>query len=124
MLSVIFRNQLLQEFPVTGTIHEIISYLYDNGYVVSEHGAKEALNSMITAFRDDGRIRIDRSVDFEGYYYSDGDIHTSKIDIEKKHPVRVKEECIECTRFIDKLSTFYKWNHKGIDGDKREQHAQ
>ena len=37
---------------------------------------------MITAFRDDGRIRVDTSVDFEGYYYHDGDVHVSKIDIE------------------------------------------
>jgi hypothetical protein len=61
--TIIFRNQLLKEFAVTGTISEILSFLDANGYIVSEYGAKEALNSMITAFRDDGSIRIDRSVD-------------------------------------------------------------
>lgn len=75
---------------------------------------------MITAFRDDGRIRIDRSVDFEGYYYHDGDIHVSKIDINKKHPARTKEECIACIKFIDELSAFYRWTHKGVQIDRRD----
>jgi len=50
--TITFRNQLLKEFAVTGTMGEILSFLDENGYVVSEYGAKEALNSMITAFRD------------------------------------------------------------------------
>jgi hypothetical protein len=65
--TITFRNQQMKEFAVTGSINEVLSFLYENGYIVSEYGAKEALNSMITAFRDDGRIRVDRSVDFEGY---------------------------------------------------------
>ena len=67
---------------------------------------------MITAFRDDGRIRIDRSVDFEGYYYHDRDIHVSKIDINKKHPERTKEDALNvlnslrscvCTPILQRL---------------------
>jgi hypothetical protein len=118
--TITFRNQLLKEFAVTGSISEILSYLGENGYIVSEYGAKEALNSMITAFRDDGRIAIDRSVDFEGYYYHDGDIHVSKIDINKKHPARTKEECIACIKFINELSAFYLWKHKESEIDRRD----
>ena len=103
-----------------GSINYILSFLNDNGYTVSEYGAKEALNSMITAFRDDGRIQIDRSVDFEGYYYHDGDIHVSKIDINKKHPPRTKEECIECIKFIEMLSGFYLWKYKDMEIDRRD----
>jgi hypothetical protein len=97
-----------------------LSFIDANGYVVSEHGAKEALNSMITAFRDDGRIRVDRSVDFEGYYYHDGEVHVSKIDSDKKHPARTKQECIECIKFIEELSSFYKWTYKGTEIDRRD----
>ena len=80
----------MKRFAAIGSISDILSFLNDNGYTVSEYGAKEALNSMITAFRDDGHMQIDRSVGFEGYYYHDGDIHVSRIDINKKHPVKNK----------------------------------
>ena len=118
--TITFRNQQLKEFAVTGSISEILSFLYERGHTVSEYGAKEALNSMITAFRDDGLIRIDRSVDFEGYYYHDGDIHISKIDINKKHPARTKEECIECIKFIEELSASYLWRYKDVEIDRRD----
>ena len=118
--TITFQNQQLKRFVVTGSINYILSFLNDNGYTVSEYGAKEALNSMITAFRDDGRIQIDRSVDFEGYYYHDGDIHVSKIDINKKHPPRTKEECIECIKFIEMLSGFYLWKYKDMEIDRRD----
>ncbi|MGB6593663.1 MAG: hypothetical protein WBE68_19355 [Candidatus Nitrosopolaris sp.] len=38
--------------------------------------------------------------------YHDGDIHVSKIDINKKHPLRTKEECVEGIEFIEKLPEF------------------
>ena len=118
--TITFQNQQLKEFAVTGSISEILSFLDENGYIVSEYGAKEALNSMITAFRDDGRIMIDRSVDFEGYYYHDGDVHVSKIDINKKHPARTKEECLACIKFIEQLSAFYLWKYKDVEIDRRD----
>ena len=52
--TITFQNQQLKEFAVAGSISEKLSFLDENGYIVSEYGAKEALNSMITAFRDDG----------------------------------------------------------------------
>ena len=117
--TITFQNQQLKRFAVTGSINDILSFLNDNGYTVSEYGAKEALNSMIIAFRDDGHIQIDKSVDFEGYYYHNGDIHASKIDINKKHPLRTKDECVECIKFIEMLSGFYLWIYKGMEIDRR-----
>jgi hypothetical protein len=110
--TITFRDKRQKVFSATGTISEILSFLDSKGLIGPQYGGKEALNCMVTAFNDDGRIVVDKSVDFEGYYYHDGDIHISKIDIDKKHPVRTKEECIECIEFLEKLSKFYIWKPK------------
>lgn len=78
--TIVFENQKHEEFAVKGSIEEILTRLNEKGLVVSSYRAKEALNAVVEAFRDDGRISIDRSVDFEGYYYHDGDIHISKVN--------------------------------------------
>ena len=71
------------------------------GYVVSSYGVTEALNAIIGAFNDDGLLEIDQSISFEGYYYHDGDIRKSKIDFDKKHPMRTIEECRQCISYLE-----------------------
>jgi hypothetical protein len=78
---------------------------------MSGFGAAESLSAIITAFREDGKLQIEKSVDFEGYYYCDGDIQRSRV--EDKHPHRTKEECIVAADFLEKWSGFYVYN--GVD---------
>lgn len=118
--TIMFENQKHEEFAIKGSIDEILARLSEKGLVVSSYGAKEALNAIIEAFRDDGRILIDKSVDFEGYYYHDGDIHISKINFDQKHPVRSKEEILECIDYLEKRAAFQIWYYKGRKIDRRD----
>jgi hypothetical protein len=118
--TIVFENQKHEEFAVKGSIEEILTRLNEKGLVVSSYGAKEALNAVVEAFRDDGRISIDRSVDFEGYYYHDGDIHTSKVNFDEKHPVRNKEDILSCIDYLETRATFQIWDYKGTKIDRRD----
>lgn len=118
--TIVFENQKHEEFAVKGSIEEILSRLNEKGLVVSSYGAKETLNAIVEAFRDDGRIIIDKSVDFEGYYYHNGDIHISKIDLEEKHPIRTKEEILACIDYLEERVTFQIWDYKGVKIDRRD----
>jgi len=94
------------------TITQIMDYLKDNGYVLHGYSATEALSAILTAFREDDKVIIERSVDFEGFYYSDGDIQRS-IGLEEQFPPRSKNECITAADLLNKLADFYQYN--GID---------
>jgi hypothetical protein len=74
------------------TITQIMDHLKDNGYVLHGYSATEALSAILTAFREDNKIVAERSVDFEGFYYSDGDVQRS-IGLKEQFPSRSKIEC-------------------------------
>ena len=85
-----------------------MEYLKDNGYVMSGYGATEAFSAVITAYREDGKLQVEKSVDFEGYYYCDGSIQRS--GVEDKHPKRTREECLVTIDFLEQWSGFYIYN--------------
>ena len=60
------------------SLTQIMEHLKDDGYVMSGYGATEALSAIITAYREDGKLQVEKSVDFEGYYYCDGDIQRKR----------------------------------------------
>jgi hypothetical protein len=74
------------------TITQIMDYLKDNGYVLHGYSATEAFSAILTAFREDDKIIVERSVDFEGFYYSEGDVQRS-VGLKEQFPHRSKEEC-------------------------------
>ncbi len=90
------------------------------GCVVNAYGVSEVLASVIGAFEDDGKLIVDKSVDFEGYYYADGEIHISKIDSDKKHPIRTKEEVLQCIEYLEKRIKFQVWEYNGRTIDRRD----
>jgi len=98
---------------VKKNISQIMDYLKDNGYVMPGYGTENILSAIIAAFREDGKLLVEKSVDFEGYYYAGGDIHRSGEGIENKHPRRIKEECALAADFLEQLSRFYQYN--GLD---------
>ena len=79
----------------------------------------EALTAIIGAFSDDGKLVIDKSVDFEGYYYHDNDIQISKINFDERHPIRTKEECILCINYLEERAKYQIWDYKGQKIDRR-----
>ena len=110
--TVQFKDTTGKTFTlVRMSLIQIMEYLRDNGYVMSGYGATEALSAIITAFREDGKLQVEKSVYFEGYYYCDGDIQRS--GVENKHPTRTREECKVTIDFLEKWSGFYIYN--GID---------
>lgn len=94
------------------TITQIMDYLKDNGYVLHGYSATEAFSAILTAFREDDKIIVERSVDFEGFYYSDGDVQRS-IGLKEQFPHKSKEECALAADILNNLSDFYVYN--GID---------
>jgi hypothetical protein len=54
---------------VRKTIDQIIDYLKNEGYVMPGYGTTEALSAIITAFREDGKLEIDRSINKMGFYW-------------------------------------------------------
>ena len=118
--TIVFEDQDGKEFAATGSIEEIVAHLKEKpGYIVSTYGVAEALTAIIGAFKDDGTLIVDKSVDFEGFYFHDGDIHISKIDFDKKHPVRTIEECLSCIEYLEERAKFQIWDYKGRKIDRR-----
>jgi hypothetical protein len=64
------------------TIEQIMDYLKNEGYIMPGYGATEALSAIITAFREDGKLSIDRTINAKGLYWIDS----------KLIPVRLEEE--------------------------------
>lgn len=119
--TIFFEDPSSFEFSVTGTIENIISKLKElPGYVVSSYGVTEALQSIIGAFNDDMKLEIDKSVDFEGYYYHNNDIQISKINLDEKHPRRTKEEVAQCIKYLEDRSKFQIWKYKEQTIDRRD----
>lgn len=119
--TIVFQDQTHTEFAVTGSIATIVSLLKEKpGYVVSAYGVTEALTAIIGAFSDDGRLEVDEAVSFEGYHFHDNDIKISKIDFDKKHPVRTVEECKQCVNYLEDRSRFQIWKYKGRTIDRRD----
>jgi hypothetical protein len=56
---------------VRKTIEQIMDYLKNEGYIMPGYGATEALSAIITAFREDGELIIDRTINTMGFYWID-----------------------------------------------------
>jgi hypothetical protein len=119
--TIIFEDQDGKDLVVSGSIETIVASLKERpGYIVSSYGVAEALTAIIGAFSDDGKLIIDKSVDFEGYYYHDNDIQISKINFDERHPIRTKEECILCINYLEERAKYQIWDYKGQKIDRRD----
>jgi hypothetical protein len=67
---------------VRKTIEQIMDYLKNEGYIMPGYGPTEALSAIITAFREDGKLSIDRTINAKGLYWIDN----------KLVPVRLEED--------------------------------
>ena len=77
-----FENTTGKEFTQTRkTIDQIMDYLKNEGYIMPGYGAIEALAAIITAFREDGKLEIDKTISTMGLYLIDN----------KLIPVRLEE---------------------------------
>lgn len=101
------------EFTLEGMIEKIISQLDAKGCLMYQYAAKEALVWMINTFKENNKCVIDKSVDFEGYLYYGGDLHISRIDFQKKHPRRTREECLSYIKYLEKKAEFFQWEYEG-----------
>jgi hypothetical protein len=117
--TIVFENQDEHEIAVSGTAEIIIEKLKElPGYVVSSFGITKALHAIIGAFKDDGLLLVDKTVEFEGYYYADGDVQISRINLDERHPRRTEEEVIACVNYLENRSEFQIWKDKhGIEID-------
>lgn len=118
--KITFDSQQRRIFTLEGTIDKILSQLDAKGCVMSQYSSKEALTWMINAYEDNKQVKIDKSVDFEGYLYYDGDLRISRIDFKRKHPRRTKKECIKYIDYLEKRSEFYQWEYEGREIDRRD----
>jgi hypothetical protein len=120
--TIEFRNTLNRVYTQSNVaLDTIADWLKNEGYIlpVGNRGGTltQTLSAMVDAFREDDKLQVERSAHFEGYYYDQGDIQISKIDLAKKHPVPTTEECITCADFLEDRARFsvYPYNGKQID---------
>ena len=64
------------------TIEQIMDYLKSEGYIMPGYGATEALSAIITAFREDGKLSIDRTINAKGLYRIDNKLVPVRLDDE------------------------------------------
>ena len=64
------------------TIDQIMDYLKSEGYIMPGYGATEALSAIITAFREDGKLSIDRTINAKGLYRIDNKLVPVRLDDE------------------------------------------
>lgn len=96
---------------VKKSIGQIIEDLISRGYVVPSSNETKVLLVILGAIEEDGKLQLERSVDFEGFFYADGDIHRNIEDFEKQFPNRTVEDCKKACDFLEQLSYFYKYNN-------------
>lgn len=123
LYTITFENQSYKRFSLTGNIDYIMQRLKEMpGCVISSRGTTEALTSIIGAMEEDGKLVIERSVPFEGYYYDKriNDIVISKIDFSQKHPIRSPFEILDCIDYLEKRAAFQLWRYNGKQVDRRD----
>jgi Bifunctional DNA primase/polymerase, N-terminal len=67
---------------VRKTIVQIMDYLKSEGYIMPGYGATEALSAIITAFREDGKLSINRTINAKGLYRIDNKLVPVRLDDE------------------------------------------
>jgi hypothetical protein len=81
--SMTFKDTTNKTFTLARkTIDQIMDHLKNEGYIMPGYGATEALSAIITAFREDGKLSIDKTINAKGLYWIDN----------KLVPVRLDEE--------------------------------
>ena len=78
-----FKDTTNTAFTLTRkTIDQIMDYLKSEGYIMPGYGATEALSAIITAFREDGKLSIDRTINAKGLYRIDNKLVPVRLDDE------------------------------------------
>jgi hypothetical protein len=81
--TMIFKDTTNKTFTLARkTIDQIMDYLKCEGYIMPGYGATEALSAIITAFREDGKLSMDKTRNAKGLYWIDSNLV----------PVRLEEE--------------------------------
>jgi hypothetical protein len=89
--TMTFKDTINRAFTlVRKTIEQIMDYLKNEGYIMPGYGATEALSAIITAFREDGKLSIDRTINAKGLYWIDN----------KLIPVRLEEYLSTYDEFV------------------------
>jgi hypothetical protein len=65
---------------VRKTIEQIMDYLKNEGYIMPGYGATEALSAIITAFREDGKLLIDKTINTMGLYWIDNKLVSVRLE--------------------------------------------
>src|SRR5918996_834635 len=96
------------------TIDQIMDYLKNEGYIMPGYGATEALSAIITAFREDGKLSIDRTISSKGLYWIDNKLVPVRLDDEylsdydkfmslpTEELQRIAKETIEFIEYLNK----------------------
>ena len=81
--TMTFKDTTNKTFTlVRKTIEQIMDYLKSEGYIMPGYGATEALSAIITAFREDGKLSIDRTINAKGLYWIDNKLVPVRLDDE------------------------------------------
>jgi hypothetical protein len=93
------------------SINYIIEELANKGKVLRKTEAVDALTAILNRYEELGLVEVNELITQAGYFYLKGKFETYKItqNIDREPDVN---EMLECTKFLDELST--KWHNKDI----------
>lgn len=110
--TIPFKDTVGKTFTlVRKTIEQIMNYLKSEGYVMPGYGATEALAAIITAFREDKKLEIDKTINTMGLYWIDNELVPVGLDEYLNNysngslTIEKKKETIE---FIEELVTRFR----------------
>ena len=93
------------------SLDEIIGKLASEGYIMPGNDSSSALSAVVTAFREDGDLVIDDSIETPGLYWIDNQLVPIKMD-EYFHEFYnggvTKEKILQCVTFLDSLVTKFR----------------
>ena len=81
--TMTFKDTIGKTFTqIRKTIEQIMDYLKSEGYIMPGYGATEALSAIITAFREDTKLSIDRTINAKGLYWIDNKLVPVRLEVE------------------------------------------
>ncbi len=91
-------------------MNDVIKVLENKGHILNKFKACDALNSIVSAFKDRGQIQYINSVTTSGFYLINGDFISK--DCTQTSQIK-KEEIVKCCEYLDYLAD-RGWKNKRI----------
>ena len=99
-----FETPIGHSFTISpSTVEDMIKELRMRGVVYKPRVVEEAINAVLNGAQRNNKVSVVRQIDTPGFYYVDGKIVTSEIDVYPK--ALANEDIRKCAEFLNELVT-------------------